>query len=93
MLAERTALAVQPGDIVTRVPYYGEHDHLPLTVTAVLPAKAHGCLIFEGRNANGQNVLVPVGHKMNVVTISVCEACGGSKPVDRSCICFDNGCQ
>ncbi len=24
---------------------------------------------------------------------TVCGSCGSSKPADRSCVCFDNGCQ
>jgi len=57
------------GDVVTRVPYWDEHDRLPLTVEYVHHARANGYRILEGVNSKGERVQIPVGHFSNTVEV------------------------
>jgi hypothetical protein len=60
---------IQPGDIVTKVPYGEPSDKLPLTVIWNHPAKAKYCRILEGTNSAGARTLIPVGHQDNVCEV------------------------
>lgn len=57
---------LQRGDVVEQFTYHSG-EKLPLTVTNVARAKQHGYVIVEGIDADGNRVIVPAGHKSNVV--------------------------
>lgn len=56
------------GNIVERFPYAGP-EKLPVVVACKHRARAKGSLIIEGTDAEGNRVLVPVGHYSNFVRI------------------------
>ena len=59
---------LKTGDVIVQFPYAGG-EKLPVTVKWMHPARKKGYMVVEGTDADGHPVMVPAGHRGQMIRV------------------------